>query len=197
MPNDRTLKARIMKADENTVFFRSDFPQYHTESVGRVLSAMTAEGLLIRLAPGIYAKPRTSRFGPVLPSVITVVEAIAKRDNAQILPSGTVALNALGLSSQVPDSYSFITTGSARVIMIGANRVILKRGVPRNFIYKSKLIALLVQALRELGENNVGEAELAQIRELVSNETDYQTLTGDVQLMPEWMKRLVKPMINT
>lgn len=124
-------------------------------------------------------------------------EAIAKRDNAQILPSGTVALNALGLSSQVPDSYSFITTGSARVIMIGANRVILKRGVPRNFIYKSKLIALLVQALRELGENNVGEAELAQIRELVSNETDYQTLTGDVQLMPEWMKRLVKSMINT
>lgn len=195
MTDDKTLRGQILGADENSIFFRSDFPQYHTESVGRVLSAMTDEGLLIRLAPGIYAKPRTSRFGPVSPSVVTVVEAIAKRDKAQILPSGEVALNALGLSSNVPQSYSFLTTGSARIITIGANKVTLKRGVPRNFIFQTKLIALLVQALRELGEKNVGESELTQIKELISNETDYQALMSDVQLMPEWMKRLIKPMI--
>jgi len=196
MKNDKPLKEQILETENNHVFFRSDFLEYHQESVGRVLSELVDEGVLIRLSPGIYIKPMISRFGPVMPSVEKVVNAIAKRDKVQVLPSGAVALNALGLSTQVPMTYNYLTMGSARVLSIGNKKVTLKRGVPRNFAYKTQLIALLVQALRTLGEENVGEAELLQIRKLVSEESNHENLRNDVLMMPGWMKRIVKPMIE-
>lgn len=193
--DEKSLKDYIIDAEDNSLFFRSDFPQYHVESVGRVLSSLTEEGVLVRLSPGIYVKPRMSRFGPVMPSVEKVVEEIAVRDKVQVLPSGAAALNALGLSTQVPVSYCFLTMGSARTLMIGNKKVTLKRGVPRNFAYRTRLIALLVQALRALGERNVGEQELAQIKRLVDAEPDREALISDVLMMQEWMKRIVKPMV--
>lgn len=190
-----SLRQRICEAEDNTVFMRSDFPEYHTESVGRVLSALTEEGLLLRLSPGVYVKPRISRFGAVMPSVEYVVEEIAARDKAQVLPSGATVLNALGLSTQVPMTYEFLTTGSARNLKVGDYMVCLKRGVPRNFAYKTRLISLLVQALRCLGERNVGDGELNHIRMLMEREKDKDGVRQDVMMMPEWMKRLLKPMI--
>ena len=194
--NEKTLRQQILSAEDNTIFFRNDFPQYHPESVGRILSDLTEKGVLVRIASGIYVKPRRSKFGMVMPSIEHIVKAVAERDKAQVLPSGATALNALGLSTQVPMSYSFLTTGSARNLNIGNRKVILKRGVPRNFSYKTNLIALLVQALRSLGEQNVDEERMSQIRRLIDMEKDVTALSEDVAMMPEWMKRIVKPMIN-
>lgn len=191
-----TLKQRILALPEDCIVFRSDFPEYHIEFVGSVLSELTAEGVLVKIAQGIYAKPRKSRFGAVLPSVDKIVQAIAVRDNAEILPSGMTALNALGLSTQVPMNYTYLTSGSDRKIKLCDRNVILKRGVPKNFCYESRLISLLVQALRSLKKENVGQEEIQTIRQLVSKESDKQTLLKDVDLMPIWMRRIVKPMIN-
>lgn len=92
---------------------------------------------------------------------------------------------------------SFLTTGSARNMDIGNRKVTLKRGVPRNFAYKTQLIALLVQALRSLGEQNIDEEKLSQIRYLIEQEKDVAALTDDIAMMPEWMRRVVKPMIES
>ena len=107
-----TLRQRIEAMPEDCILFRSDFPEYHTEFVGSILSELTTEGVLVKIAHGIYAKPRKSRFGVVFPSVDKVVQAIAIRDNAEVLPSGMTALNALGLSTQVPMNYTYLTTGA-------------------------------------------------------------------------------------
>lgn len=196
MVEEKTLREKILEAEYDSVFFRSDFPEYHPESVGRVLSELANEDSLLRLAPGIYVKPRVSRFGPVMPSVEKVVKAIAERDKVQVIPAGVVALNMLGLSTQVPMVYCYLTMGSARTINLGNIKVILKRGVPRNFAYKTKLIAMLVQALRALGEGNVEDEELSQIAMLLTKEPDKEALRNDVQMMPEWMKRIVKPLLH-
>ena len=195
--NEKTLRQQILSAEDDTIFFRNDFPQYHPESVGRILSDLTDKGVLVRIASGIYVKPRQSKFGMAMPSIELIVKAVAERDKAQVLPSGATAQNALGLSTQVPMSYSFLTTGSARNMDIGNRKVTLKRGVPRNFAYKTQLIALLVQALRSLGEQNVDEEKLSQIRHLIDREEDITALTQDVAIMPEWMRRIVKPMLNS
>lgn len=194
--SEQTLRQQILSSEDETIFFRNDFPQYHPESVGRVLTDLTDEGELVRIASGIYVKPRMSQFGPIMPSIEHVVKAISVRDKAQILPSGETALNALGLSTQVPMYYSFLTTGSARKLTIGKRQVTLKRGVPRNFAYKTQLIALIVQALRCLGEPNVSPRELEQIQRLLLKEPDKEALICDMQIMPAWMKRIIKPMIK-
>lgn len=190
-----TLRERIEALPEDTVLFRSDFPEYHSEFVGGTLAELTQEGMLVKLAQGIYAKPRRSRFGLVLPSVDKIVQAIAARDNAEVLPSGMTALNVLGLSTQVPMKYSYLTTGSERTIKLENQEIRLKRGVPKNFCYKTKLIALLVQALKALKQQNVGQEEIHTIRSLISKEPDKTALAKDVDMMPIWMKRIVKPML--
>ena len=118
-----TLKQRIEAMPEDCILFRSDFPEYHTEFVGSILSELTTEGMLVKIAHGIYTKPRKSKFGVVLPSVDKVVQAITVRDNAEVLPSGMTALNALGLSTQVPMNYTFLTTGSERTINLSNRKV--------------------------------------------------------------------------
>lgn len=190
-----TLRERIEALPEDSVLFRTDFPEYHSEFVGGTLAELTQEGMLVKLAQGVYAKPRRSRFGLVLPSVDKIVQAIAARDNAEVLPSGMTALNVLGLSTQVPMKYSYLTTGSERIIKLENQEIRLKRGVPKNFCYETKLIALLVQALKTLKQQNVGEEELQVIRNLISREPDRSALEKDVDMMPVWMKRIVKPML--
>ena len=191
-----TLRQRIEAMPEDCILFRSDFPEYHTEFAGSILSELTTEGMLVKIAHGIYAKPRRSKFGVVLPSVDKVVQAIAARDNAKVLPSGMTVLNALGLSTQVPMNYTYLTTGSERTVNLSNRKVVLKRGVPKNFCYGTRLISLLVQALKALKKENVGDSELNVIRQLVLKETDKETLVKDVDMMPAWMKRIIKPMIT-
>ena len=194
--DNTTLRQRVEAMPEDSILFRTDFPEYHTEFVGSILSELTAEGILVKIAHGIYAKPRKSKFGAVLPSVDKVVQAIAVRDNAEVLPSGMTALNALGLSTQVPMNYTFLTTGSERIVNVSNRKVVLKRGVPKNFCYETRLISLLVQALKALKKDNIGESELNIIRQLVSKETNKDALIKDADKMPAWMKRFIKPMLT-
>ena len=195
--DNNTLRQRIEAMPEDSILFRSDFPEYHAEFVGGTLSELANEGALTKIAQGIYAKPRKSRFGVVLPTVDKVVQAIATRDNAQVLPSGMTALNVLGLSTQVPMNYTYLTTGSDRTVKLANRQVTLKRGVPKNFCYETRLVALLVQALRALKQENINEAELQTISSLISKEPNKESLMRDVDMMPAWMKRIVKPMLKT
>ena len=79
-----TLKDKIASLPDGSILFRSDYPEYHSEFVGSTLAELTDDGILSKIAQGIYVKPTKSRFGLVFPSVEKVVQAIATRDNAQI-----------------------------------------------------------------------------------------------------------------
>lgn len=191
----QTLKGKILQLPDYAVIFRSDFPDYHAEFVGSVLAELTKEGTLMKVAQGIYVKPAISRFGPVTPSVNSIVEAIAARDHAEVMPAGVTALNALGLSTQIPMKYVYLTSGSRRVIKMKDTTVILKTAVPKYFSYETKLIAMLVQALKTLKEECVEQEHLQQIAMLLTKEPDKEALARDILRMPAWMKRLVKPMM--
>ena len=147
------------------------------KSVSKSLERLTKEAVIIRLANGIYLYP--------------------KRDKAHIAPTGAYAMNLLGLSTQVPMNYTYLTTGSERIVKLANRQVTLKRGVPKNFCYETRLIALLVQALRALKQENVNSEEMRTIRSLLSKEPDKDSLMRDVDMMPAWMKRIVKPMLKT
>jgi len=195
MVQDRSLRDIISSLPEGSIIFRTDYPQYHSEFVGNILSAMVEENTLIKLAQGIYLKPKMSRFGAVSPSIYQVAESIARRDDADILPTGETALNELGLSTQVPVNYTFLTTGSARNIKLDNRNIVFKRSVPRNFAYKTKLMAYIVQALRALGEKNVDDSILSQLAALIDKEPDRAAITEDLKHTPVWMRKILKPLI--
>lgn len=196
MIENRPLRQIIEEAPPGSVFFRTDFPQYNAEFVGNVLTKLVDDQVIVKLAQGIYYRPKMSRFGAVKPSITQIAESIAKRDDAKILPAGETVLNELGLSTQVPMTYTFLTSGSGRTINLGNQNIVLKRGVPRNFAYQTTLMAYLVQAFRALGKDNIGEAELVQIRKLIRMEPKQDKLRADLALVPVWMRKILSPIIK-
>ncbi|WP_073398723.1 DUF6088 family protein [Bacteroides luti] len=191
------IMSRISESEPGSLFFISDFSEFNNdEVVGKILSQLEKLGKISRLSNGIYFKPIQSRFGVIYPDTETIVNAIAKRDQAQIMPTGSTAMNLLGLSTQVPMNAVYITTGSSRTINIGKRKITFRRSVPKNFAYKGKIMSLLVQALKSIGEENVTNEHMYTIRDLLMNNQEESTIKNDLQLAPLWIKKLLSQIIN-
>ena len=48
-----TLRERIEALPNDSVLFRSDFPEYHSEFVGDTLATLTKEGVLVKFMPSL------------------------------------------------------------------------------------------------------------------------------------------------
>lgn len=192
----KDIYGRIASLEGGSVIFASDFLDLCTErQAGRVLTELEAKGEIKRLARGVYCKPTVTRFGPLYPDVSRVVEAVAQRDHAQVLPSGYTAANMLGLSTQVPMAYTYITSGSSRVLTVDGKSINLQRAVPRNFAYKTRLAALIVQALKATGAENIGPEEVSALKNAIDKNPDKEAFRSDVLLMPVWMKTIITPLL--
>lgn len=192
----KEIYERIASLEGGSVIFASDFLDLCTErQAGRVLTELEAKGDIKRLARGIYCKPTVTRFGPLYPDISRIVEAVAKRDHAQVLPSGYTAANMLGLSTQVPMSYTYITSGSSRVLTVEGKTINLQRAVPRNFAYKTRLAALIVQAMKATGAENIGPEEISAIKSAIVKVPDSEAFRSDVLMMPVWMKTIITPLL--
>lgn len=192
------ITRRIENMHEGQILFISDFSDLNGNEkvVSRALSAEEKKGNIVRLAKGMYLRPKSTRFGIVYPSVDEMVKAIAHRDKSKVQPCGMTALNMLGLSTQVPTKYTYLTSGSSRKLKLGDRIIELKRSVPKNFVFKTTLGALLRQALKSLGEKNISKQEIVQIRKLIDNEKRMEHFKLDVLLMPIWMRKLITNIIN-
>lgn len=192
------ITKRIENMHEGQILFISDFSDINGNEkvVSRALSAEEKKGNIVRLAKGMYLRPKSTRFGIVYPSVDEMVKAIAHRDKSKVQPCGMTALNMLGLSTQVPTKYTYLTSGSSRKLKLGDRLIELKRSVPKNFVFKTTLGALLMQALKSLGEKNISKQEIVQIRKLIDNEKRMEHFKLDILLMPIWMRKLITNIIN-
>ena len=192
------ITKRIENMHEGQILFISDFSELNGNEkvVSRALSAEEKKGNIVRLAKGMYLRPKSTRFGIVYPSVDEMVKAIAHRDKSKVQPCGMTALNMLGLSTQVPTKYTYLTSGSSRKLKLGDRLIELKRSVPKNFVFKTTLGALLMQALKSLGEKNISKQEIVQIRKLIDNEKRMEHFKLDILLMPIWMRKLITNIIN-
>ena len=191
------IKARIQEAPNGTLFFNNNFLEFDDEYVGQILSDLAKEGMIHHLSRGVYLKTEETRFGLVYPPVEDIAEAIARRDNAQVIPTGATAQNILGLSTQVPMNAVFLTSGSARKIKLGGRTITFRRAVPKNFAVKGRYTCLIVQALKAIGEGNVTEEDLTHIQALILAHPEPGTIQADLAAMPYWIRRIfVKTLKN-
>ena len=118
---EKQIKDIILKTKRGTLLFPEDFNKYgSSEAVRLALHRLEKQEVVKRVAQGIYARPIISKYvGEVLPSAEVVAKGIAKRDRIRIVPTGVYALNALGLSTQIPMKLVFLTDGAPREIKIG------------------------------------------------------------------------------
>lgn len=190
---DDHIIAKIKKAKGGSLFFIEDFLRFGTsDAIRKALERMVKKGELTRVARGIYARLKTHEiFGEVQPSTEEIAKAIAKRDKARIIPTGVLALNALGLSTQVPMKSVYLTDGSSRSVTIGKRTIKFKKSSPRNFRAISEINKLVIQALKEIGKDNVTNEEVEVIlKHLKTQET--HILEHDIKLAPEWIRTIMR-----
>ena len=193
------VKKRIEAGEQGIIYFVNSFSELQNDqAVTKSLQRLSEDGFLIRLSKGIYLYPETTRFGTINPSVDEIVKSIAERDNVSILPTGSTALNKLGLSTQVPMNAVFLTTGSTRTIKIGNRKILFKHSAPRNFAYKGVLMPLVVESLKELGENNMDDETYKKIGKIVSalSEIDFAIFLEDLQYAPQWIRIFIQKIIK-
>lgn len=200
MANNKEISSSIKKKVNETIapaiFFISDFSEFGYEYVRKILSNMVEKGELMRLANGIYVKPKLTKFGALQPSPEVIIKAIASHDSARILPAGATAENMLGLSTQVPMNYVFLTDGSARVIQLGNTTIKLKRAVPKIFAIENNILAILCLAMKSIGENNINKEQMGIISKIVIEEHNKQGFSEDVLRMPLWIQKTIKDIIT-
>ena len=189
------LRERILRQKDGKVIFIDFFDDYQDGHVRNILMELTREGVLVRLSKGVYYKPVRTRLGILYPEVEDVIAAIAKRDHAKILPTGNTAMYQLGLTTQIPMNYEFLTNGAARKLTIDNRTITLKHGVANNFAFKGKLMPVVHQAMRAIGAANIDETMLGQIRSLLQANPEPKTIKHDMQLLPAWERKIVQSMI--
>ncbi len=196
----QAIRERIKRIEDGKLFTINDFEDLNNDNlVTRTLSRLQNEGIIVRVATGIYMNPKTTQFGILYPTIDQIAQKIAERDKAQIMPTGDMALNILGFSPQVPMNAVYITNGAKRKVKVGERNIIFKNAVHKNFQFKGRLLPLIIIALKELGESQVTDEIKNKIIKLVSvsNPDERLTMMNDLYLSPRWIKDLLFPIIET
>lgn len=190
---EKQIEKSIKSKPRGTLALPSDFLLYGTpKAVQKSLERLEHKGVIIRVAQGIYVRPKISELiGALTPSAEEVADAIAKRDRIRTIPTGSYALNALGLSTQVPMNIVLLTDGSPREIKVGKRKIKFKKTTPKNLLAKGKISRLVIQALKEIGNGKVTEQEEKKIIELL-HEEDAKDLKHDIPLAPVWIQKIMK-----
>ncbi len=175
------------------LFLPSDFTELgSSEAVRLSLFRLEKERVITRVAQGIYVRPReSSLIGKLTPTAEEVAEAIAKRDKIRTIPTGSYALNALGLSTQVPMNIVLLTDGSPREIKVGKRKIKFKKTTPKNLMAKGKISRLVIQALKEIGNGKVTAVEEQKILDVLKRENE-KDLKHDIALAPVWIQKIMR-----
>ena len=195
---DNKIIVKIKKAKRGSLFFIEDFLNLGTsKAVSKALERLVEKEELSRVSRGIYSRLRIDPvLGAIYPTTEEIAEAIRRRDKARIVPTGILALNALGLSTQVPMNLVYLTDGAARTIQIGKRKIVFKKTSPRNLAAIGSISSLAIQALREIGKDKVTEDEINSILRQLEKEDPYR-LQHDIKLAPEWIRIIMRQALKT
>lgn len=183
---------KIKRTPRGTLFFADTFTKItNTKSANKALERLVKSGEIERIAQGIYVRPIIDNYiGKVFPSIEQIAFAIAKRDRATVIPTGSYAMYKLGLTMQVPLNIVYYSDTSARKIKIGKQTITFKKASSKNLAFIGEISTLAIQALRTIGKDQATAEEIKQIKKILKNENP-KHLQHDLQLAPVWIRKLM------
>ena len=189
-------KQKILESERGSFFFGQDFSDIASpEAIRKVLQRLEQEKMLLRIAPGIYYYPKIDTkygLGILYPSMLDIAKAIAYRDKTMIAPTGAYALNMLGMTTQVSANAVFYTTGSTRRVPIGEGKGIqfLHTSSAKKFAFNSRLMMLIVSAMREIGQKHLSEEQRSIFKKHLKK-VSTEDFKHDIQLAPMWVRKVL------
>lgn len=188
------IKKRIEVAEPGTVFLTSDFIDIATTTtVRKCLGRQVEEKNIRRIMDGVYEKPIYSNFLkeyiPANPDAIAY--AIARSFRWTIAPCGDVALNKLGLSTQVPVVWSYISDGPYRKFMWDNITLSFKHRANREISFMSETTTLVVEALKTLGKERIDDSIIQSLRNRLPEE-EKKKMLEEATGVSEWVYAVIR-----
>lgn len=194
MNNHEQMEEEILKMPAGKVFVISDFvDSISYDNARKICIRLENESKIRRILPGIYDKPLYSKIldQEVAPDINAVAEAIARKNNWSIIPSGNVALNLLGISMQVPAKWEYLSSGDSKDYQIGNASISFTHRADKELNRMSTKTALVIQAIKALGEENVSEDVIAKFASKLSDAEKAQLLT-EAKPTTAWIYEIIK-----
>lgn len=179
------IKNRINAFSEGKIFFTSDFKDIASLStIRKCLGRQVEEGKIRRIMDGIYDKPK---FNILLNEYVAadpdnVAHAIAGKYHWTISPCGDAALNLLGLSTQVPAVWSYISDGPYKEYSWDNVTISFLHRTNRQISLMSDLSVMVVEAFKTLGKERVDDEVIFSLSRRLTREEKIKLLeeTNDV-----------------
>lgn len=188
------LKNRINESANGTVFVATDFVDISDKtSINTYLTRLEEEKILRRIMRGVYYKPEYNDFlgEYIAPEPDAVAHALARNYGWTIVPCGDTALNLLGLSTQIPAAWVYVSDGTYKEYTYEHTTIKFKRTTNKEISKLSYKTALVVQALKALGKDNVDDAVLTKLKNNLS-ESEKQAMFTEAKAATSWIYEYIK-----
>ena len=188
------ISDKINSFNSHKVFFANDFLDVASNAtVRQILKRLADEDKIKRIIDGFYYNPRYSEligeYEAV--SIHELALAIARKYNWNIAPYNSTALNLLGLSTQVPTHYKYISSGRYKEYKIGDTILEFKKVNPGEIANMSLKTATVIQAIKSLGKENITNEVIQKIRENLT-EKEKTGLMNESKSVPAWIYEVIR-----
>ncbi len=188
------IRGNIERAESGSVFVSTDFTDItDKKTVNMGLIRLADEGLVKKILFGVYYKPEYNELlgETVAPSPNKVAHALARNFGWTIVPCGDTALNLLGLSTQVPSQWVYVSDGAYKEYSFDNTVIKFKRTTNKEISKLSYKTALTIQALKALGKDNVSEQIICRLKKALSEEEKEKMLT-EAKSATSWVYEYIK-----
>lgn len=187
------IVARIIRNGRGFVMTNRDFWDIATPaSVDWCLFRLKDKKVIRPIIRGIYDYPKFSELlqEELAPDLGAVAQAIARKNQWHIQISGSAALNLLGLSTQIPVKTVYYSDGPTRNFMIGNRKLQFKHILLRETKIGSPKSEMIVQALSELGEDNITPEIIDKLKRQITPK-EREKLFAETQFIRDWIRKKI------
>ena len=191
---DNKLVSRIYGRQRGWAFSKNDFLDLGgDDAIRKALSRLEIKGTIRRVLRGLYDYPRFStllneQMGPDLDQV---ARALARKHGWRIQPSENMALNLLGLSTQVPAQAVYLSDGPGKTFEIGSRELIFKKRALKESGFKHRESELVVQALKALGRERI-DAGVRHTLSAALPAAMWKKMVRDAKTAPSWVHEIIR-----
>ena len=154
IPRGRVFSCRELRIDMSNASLRQG------------LKRLVDKGFIRRTQRGYFERPVYSKFlqENLGTDMVKMAQSIARNNKWTIAPSGNTALNMLGLSTQVPAKWTFVSDGPYKKYNINGIQLEFKHRANRNISGMSPKTLLLIHALKSLTAEHTTREVLEKIK---------------------------------
>lgn len=186
--------SRIRGRGRGWAFSVNDFiSEFSRDQIDNALSDLLKQNKIRRVFRGLYDYPKYSELlkNYLSPDFDQVAQAMARKFNWRIQPSGDTALNLLGISTQVPGRIIYLSDGPSKKYIIGNYNLEFKKSALKDVGFKYKESGLIVQALKALGKGQAEKTPVEIFRKKLDLSKKEQILK-DTKSVTVWIYEYIK-----